>query len=75
MRLIKNHVTVHLGRVLRPNDVVTRCETVARVLRIGGQQNVVHARAEQVNQDLRVGGQFLRPLGVVLALTRVPFEG
>lgn len=53
---------------------MARREAVSRVLRVSGQQNVVHARAEQVNQDLRVGGQFLRPFRVVLGLTRVPFE-
>lgn len=74
MRLINDHVAVHLGGVLRPNHVVARREAVARVLRIGRQQNVVHARAEQVDQDLRVGGQFLRPLRVVLGLACVPFE-
>ncbi len=74
MRLINNHVTVHLCRVLRPNDVVSCGEAVSGVLWISGQQNVIHARAEQVNQDLRVRGQFLRPLGVVLSLARVPFE-
>lgn len=74
MRLINDHVAVHLCRVLRPNHVMARREAVSRVLRVSGQQNVVHARAEQVNQDLRVGGQFLRPFRVVLGLTRVPFE-